>query len=344
MKFKNPDIWDKGSMIMEKAFPILVFIILLFTGTQIAAQERSASPIPQAERGIVQNLAEPWFEVSKDNNILEGAIFDKAGNLLFCDVSERKVKRLTPDKKLDTLVELEELQPGGLAWHGDGRLFIAALDLAAGKGGILAWEPETGKLETIIGTEKGFWPNDLVCDHNGGLYFSDFRGSASKPVGGIYYLHPDLKTISPVIPNMGQANGVALSPDGKTLWATEFAKNRLHRAILTDAVTISPTGSAIPYHFIGAAPDSMRVDARGNVYVALYGQGRAMIFNSNGIPIGQVLLPERENGKNLLSTSLALDPESKAMFIVTSNAEAGQPAGIFKGSSLSSGQKPMNAR
>lgn len=329
---------------MKKATIIFIFVLLIFSGAQTGAQERSLSPIPQAERGLEQSLAEGWFEVSKNNNILEGAIFDKDGKLLFCDVSERKVKRLTPDRKLETLVELAELQPGGLAWHRDGRLFIAALDLAAGKGGILAWEPETGKLESIIGPEKGFWPNDLVCEHNGGLYFSDFRGSASKPAGGIYYLHPDLKTVTPVISNMGQANGVALSPDGKMLWATEFAKNRLHRAILSDATTIPPTGSSIPYHFIGAAPDSMRVDKKGNVYVALYGQGRVMIFNNNGIPIGQVLLPERENGKNLLSTSLAIDPESETMFIVTSNAEAGEPAQIFRGKALSSGQKPINAR
>ena len=53
----------------------------------------------------------------------------------------------------------------------------------------------------------------------------------------------------------------------------------------------------------------MRMDSDGNVYVAMYGQGRILVFNRNGIPIGQVLLPGRENGHKLESTSMALSPE-----------------------------------
>ena len=41
---------------------------------------------------------------------------------------------------------------------------------------------------------------------------------------------------------------------------------------------------------------------------AIYGRGRVLAFNSNGIPIGQVLLPGREAGHNLRSTSLAIRP------------------------------------
>lgn len=108
---------------------------------------------------------------------------------------------------------------------------------------------------------------------------------------------------------MGQANGVALSPEGKTLWATEYARNLLHRVNLESPTSVPLTGSKILYHFTGPAPDSMRVDADGNVYVALVGQGRVLIFNPAGSPIGQVLLPERDKGLNLRSTSLALHPE-----------------------------------
>jgi lactonase len=35
----------------------------------------------------------------------------------------------------------------------------------------------------------------------------------------------------------------------------------------------------------------MRADADGNLYVAIYGQGRVLVFNKNGLPIGQILLP-----------------------------------------------------
>jgi lactonase len=125
------------------------------------------------------------------------------------------------------------------------------------------------------------------------------------------------------------ANGVALSPDGKQLWTTEFGRNLLHRVELADATTITQLGSAVPYRFTGPAPDSMRVDADGNVYVAIYGQGRVLAFNRNGIPIGQVLLPGRSEGHNLQSTSMAIRPGTNDLYVVTNDGQAGEGAGIF---------------
>lgn len=308
-----------------------------FAGTK-AGIEQNPVPIPAAEQGLPTENAREVFVASSSNNILEGAIIDRGGNLLYCDITQKKVMRLTPDKKLSTVVSLPDMGVGGLALSEDGRLFMAGLDLVKRRGAIFAWSPETGKIETIVPIEAGYLPNDLVSAPDGGFYFSDFRGNASDPKGGIYYVSPDFSTITSVIPNLAQANGVAISPDGKTLWATEFAKNRLHRASLEDATSISVIGSSIPYYFIGSAPDSMRVDGKGNVYVAIYGQGRVLVFNSKGIPIGQILLPEREKGLNLLSTSLAVQPDGKDVFIVSSNSEKELPAKIFVAKSPAASQ------
>ena len=301
-----------------------------------AGMGQNPVPIPAAEQGLPTENAREFFVASPGNNILEGAIIDREGNLLYCDVTQKKVMRLTPDKKLSTVVNLPDMGVGGLALSEDGRLFMAGLDLAKREGAILAWSPDTDKIETIIPVEAGFWPNDLVLAPDGGFYFSDFHGSATDASGGVYYVSPDFRSITPVIKNLAQANGVALSPDGKTLWATEFAKNRLHRAQLANATTVSPIGSSIPYHFIGPAPDSMRADGQGNVYVAIYGQGRVMIFNEMGIPTGQILLPDREKGQNLLSTSLAT--QDKDLFIVSSNSETELPAKIFRAASPAHGK------
>ena len=70
-------------------------------------------------------------------------------------------------------------------------------------------------------------------------------------------------------PKLLKAGPVALSPDGTVLWATEYCAGRLHRLDLQDATTPARTGSAIPYHFVGRGPDSMRADADGNVFVAM---------------------------------------------------------------------------
>jgi lactonase len=171
-------------------------------------------------------------------------------------------------------------------------------------------------------------PNDLVLDSQGGFYFSEFRGTSTDPKGGAYYVSPDFKTITPVLPNLAMANGIALSPNGKQSWITEFSRILLHRVELANATTITPIGTAIPYHFTGPAPDSMRVDSDGKVYVAVYGQGRVLVFNKNGIPIGQALLPGTDKGHNLQSTSMAIKPDTNDLYIVTNDANGGERATI----------------
>jgi hypothetical protein len=60
-----------------------------------------------------------------------------------------------------------------------------------------------------------------------------------------------------------------------------------------------------------------------------YGQGRVLVFNKNGIPIGQVLLPGGDDGHNLQSTSMALQPDTNDLYIVTNDGNGGQGATIF---------------
>ena len=293
------------------------------------AQTRGPVPIPPSERGLQTVVAEPWFKVSDEGIVLEGPAFERNGNLLFCDVSGHRVLRLTPDQRLSTVIRLDDLSPGGLAIHEDGRIFMAAMNLAKGTGSILAVKPDGTGLQTIVPVTAGYRPNDLVFDARGGVYFSDFRGISTEPQGGAYYVSPDFQTITPVLPHLAMANGIALSPNGTELWITEFARNLLHRVELAGPAKIATIGTAIPYHFTGPAPDSMRADRDGNLYVAMYSQGRVLAFNKNGFPIGQVLLPGREEGHNLQSTSMALKPGTNDLYIVTNDGNGGQGATIF---------------
>ncbi|MFL6449929.1 MAG: SMP-30/gluconolactonase/LRE family protein [Bryobacteraceae bacterium] len=292
-------------------------------------QTRGPVPIPPSERSLQTVTAEPWFKVSNQGIILEGPAFERNGDLVFCDVSGMRVLRVTPQKQLSTLVTLDGLSPGGLAIQKDGRIFIAAMNLAKQTGSILQVKPDGTGIRTIVPTPDGYMPNDLVLDSEGGFYFSDFRGISTEPNGGAYYVAPDLKTITPVLPHLAMANGIALSPDEKQLWITEFSRNLLHRVELANSISITAIGTAIPYHFTGPAPDSMRVDSEGNLYVAIYGQGRVLVFNKNGIPIGQVLLPGRDEGHNLQSTSMAIKPGTDDLYIVTNDANGGEGATIF---------------
>jgi sugar lactone lactonase YvrE len=101
--------------------------LFAFVATGSYAQQRAAAaglaydpetrgpvPIPPSERGLQTVIAEPWFKVSRESMVLEGAAFERDGNLLFCDVSGRRVMRLTPDKRLSTVIRLDDVSPGDL--------------------------------------------------------------------------------------------------------------------------------------------------------------------------------------------------------------------------------------
>ncbi|YBI71751.1 SMP-30/gluconolactonase/LRE family protein [Klebsiella pneumoniae] len=78
------------------------------------------------------------------------------------------------------------------------------------------------------------------------------------------------RNIHAILPGLAVGNGIAIDPAGSQIWATEHAKNRLHRVRLSDATTVAPFGSVVTYQFTGPAPDGARVDSEGNVYVAIF--------------------------------------------------------------------------
>jgi len=297
---------------------------------------RMPVPLPASERDLPTAVAEPFFKVSDGIVALEGPAFDRQGNLLFVDVYGGRVLRLTPGHELTAIHTDPALHPAGIAVHQDGRIFVAAVgDFAAGT--VIALDAGGGNPRTVLPASAGFVPDDLVFDARGGFYFTDFRGTSTTGTGGVYHVAAGAAEARPILANMCAANGVALSPDGRVLWATEFAGCRLHRVDLDEHGGVARFGATAPYHFIGAAPDSMRTDADGNVYVAMYGQGRVLAFSPRGIPIGQVLLPGRENGRFLKCASLAFVPGSRDMVIVSRDEAGGGGSMIFRAQGFAPG-------
>lgn len=302
---------------------------------------RGLAPIPAAEHDLPTAIAEPYFKVADGQVALEGPAFDRAGNLLFVDIYGGRVLKLSPDRVLTTIHEERGLYPAGIAIHRDGRLFIAAVgppdaDGHLRRGSVIALDADGGNRRVIVPPEAGHVADDLVFDDAGGIYFTDFRGTTTAATGGVFYIPPDFSSVRPVIPNLCAANGVALSPDGKVLWATEYCLNRLHRVDLAAPGMPARHGS-VPYHFIGRAPDSMRTDAAGNAYVAMNYQGRILVFSPFGMPIGQILLPGREDDLWLKSTSLALLPGSRELLIVSRDVIGGNGAMIFSARGVAPG-------
>lgn len=308
-------------------------------GLAYTADTNGLAPIPFAERGLPSVVAENYFKVSDGPAALESPAFDRLGNLFFVDVYEGKVFKLTADRQLSTIFADKTLRPAGLAIHRNGRIYLAGLgDFAAGS--IVSLDPDGRNVQTVLPASAGYVPDDLVFDKKGGIYFTDFKGTPTKPTGGVYYIPAEGGNPVPVIGNMAIANGVALSPDEKVLWSSEFSGGRLHRVDLNERGLGTLTGASVPYHFTGRSPDSMRTDVDGNVYVCMWSQARILVFNPNGVPIGQITLPGREAGQFLKVTSLGFLPGSSEMVIVARDELAGQGAMIFKSRGFAAG-KPL---
>ncbi|KAB0495995.1 SMP-30/gluconolactonase/LRE family protein [Pseudomonas lini] len=283
-----------------------------------------------AEKDLLTITAQPWFKVTGEAWQLEGPAFDRQGNLLFVEVLGGQVLKVDTQGQLQVAVAKNARGSAGLAIHKDGRLFVAGLGNYVDTGNLTVYDANGKKPEVIIDANKGFLVDDLVFDAHGGFYFTDLKGTSTEPTGGVYYVPADHKSIVPILPNMANANGIALSPDGKRLWVTEFGTGLLHRVELKDAQSIAPFGAVVVYRFHGPSPDSMRVDADGNVYVAQYSQGRVLVLNPNGLPIGQILLPGREAGHFLFSTSMALKPGTREVYLVANDGDRGQGSMIFR--------------
>ncbi len=302
------------------------------------AANRTPVPIPPCEAALQTVTAEPWLALADQRIFLEGAVFDRAGNLLFVDMFSGRVLKVAPDKSITTAVDKNKnaITPTGLAIHKDGRLFVAEVgDMATG-GSIVAFSADGSGRKEIVAPSAGYFPDDLVFDSAGGFYFVDLKSSSPEPTGGFYYAAPDGR-ITPILRNLAAANGVALSPDGRTLWVTEYSRNTLHRVTLASATTVARVGTAIAYHFTGPAPDGLRVDADGNVYAAIFQQGRILVFNRNGLPIGQILVPGRDDGRYLLTTSMAFKPGTNEIYFVANDGDGALGATVFRTTGFAKG-------
>jgi lactonase len=297
----------------------------------IQSPEHAYLPIPPSEQSLQSVYAEPWFQVSKEFKQLEGLCFDRAGNLYFLEVFGGTIYKLDmTSMAFSEIYRAEGLNPAAIKIHQDGRLFVCCLgDFTSGE--IFALGPDGIGRETIL---SGYVADDMVFASDGSFYFTHFVGTSCDPTGGVYHVSPDFQTITPVLTKMAGPNGAALSLDETRLWVTETNRNHLNLIELDENKTgIAPYGTSVPYHFTGAhGPDSCCIDSADNLYVAMYGQGRVLIFNRFGMPIGQVLIPGRESGKHLRTTHPLLIPGSNELLICTNDHLGTEGSWIFKAS------------
>ena len=143
-------------------------------------------------------------------------------------------------------------------------------------------------------------PNDLVFKSNGDLYFTDppfglpgtFDDAEKEhPFQGVYRVTPDGE-ITLLTNEIKAPNGIAFSPDEKTLYVTDVSSER--PAWLAYDVNYDGTiSNGRVFHdaaeFVKTekgAPDGMKTDKHGNLFGA--GPGGVYIFSPDGTLLGRL--------------------------------------------------------
>lgn len=290
-------------------------------------------PLPENEKTLPTITAEHFLDVPMDGvtpgrNILEGLCFDRNGNLYFCCSPLGQiyfVNRKT--RELSLFKEWKDTTIAAIKIHKNGDLYVAIT--VSPKGSVVVVVSPDGKIKETLPMPEGHRMDDLVFDDNGGFYLSDISGTLANRSAGIYYMEPDHRTIHAVVKDgMIATNGIALTRDKAHLWVTEYDTSTLHWLELSgDRMSLAPIHNYQPYHFTGVGgPDSITIDEDGNLYVSMTGQGRFLIFNENGYPIGNILIPGREEGHMLKSTHIVVDPFEPVAYMCSADLKTGRSA------------------
>ncbi|GGC48360.1 SMP-30/gluconolactonase/LRE family protein [Chelatococcus reniformis] len=216
----------------------------------------------------------------------EGPVAMGDGSVILCEIVGGRLTRVAADGKTDVVANLGG-GPNGAAIGPDGRIYVCNNGGAQWEGGrIDVVDPRTGKWDVLYDNVDGHrlaGPNDIVFDTDDGFYFTDFGKTEGRVRhrGGIFWAKADGSHIREVIfPFNGDLNGIGLSPDNKTLYATETAAARVWswEIIGPGSVRRRPFPAAEGATLVAQLPgvarfDSMAVSQSGKILVGTLRQG-----------------------------------------------------------------------
>ena len=131
-------------------------------------------------------------------------------------------------------------------------------------------------------------PNDVAVDASGGVYFTASGPWESAPIVGKIFYFASRGEITEVANDIHYANGLALSPDGKTLYCAESEAARIIRfqvgegGNLSDRRLFVRVGSVDETSGMLAYPDGIKVDNAGNLYIGQFSMGRIVVVTPEG--------------------------------------------------------------
>jgi gluconolactonase len=213
---------------------------------------------------------------------LEGPAADAQGSVFFTDIFNNRIMRFDSRTVETSVWRADSGRANGLLFDAQGRL-LACEGYEFGPPGrrrVTRTNMVDGSVEVLTDRFEGAQynaPNDVAACTNGQVFFTDpcygDRRTMQLSHESVYRI--DLNgTVTKVITQTAiqRPNGIALSPDEKTLYVVDSCSivggNRKIWAfdLSSDGV---PSGQRLVFDFApGRGGDGMAVDQRGNLYIA----------------------------------------------------------------------------
>jgi gluconolactonase len=203
---------------------VSTLIIALSFGTPLCGGENPIVPDGAKLEKLYTRTA------NLNGGLTEGPAVAPDGSIYFTDIANGTdaglILRFDPKNGKTTVFTNDSGKANGLWCDADGRL-VACEGSDYGGRCVSRWNLKTAKRETIADRYQGKRfnaPNDLCIDTKGRIYFTDPRYLGDEPRElehrAVYRIDPD-GSIVEVTHQVEKPNGIALSPDEKTLYVVD---------------------------------------------------------------------------------------------------------------------------
>ncbi|MBI3218046.1 MAG: SMP-30/gluconolactonase/LRE family protein [Bacteroidetes bacterium] len=254
-------------------------------------------------------LGQDSLYISKDftkpnlfSSNIEGPAFDKNGNLFVVNYEkDGTVGLVKPNGEAELFLTL----PAGstansIQFNQAGSMFLA--DFTGHQ--VLRVDMKT-KTVTVYAHDLFNQPNDLCINKKGQLFATDPNWKEST--GKLWRIDTGGKAIL-LLDNLGTTNGIALSPDEKTLYVNESVQRNIWSFQVDKNGSLSNKKLLIRFDDFGF--DGMKCDKMGNLYATRYGKGTVVVISPEGKIIREIKL-QGQNCSNLVFGS----PDGKTVFV-----------------------------
>ena len=213
----------------------------------------------------------------------EGPACDAKGNLYFTDIVNNRILIWEPGTQHFRIYRQPSGRANGLLFDAEGRLLACEGNEFGPNDGnrrITRTDLSTGRVEVLTDRYEGKRynaPNDIAARSNGQLFFTDpnyyNRSTMELDHDSVYRIDLDGKVTRIITqPEIQRPNGIALSPDERTLYLVDSCPILGgHRKIWAFDLSAdgTPSGQRLVVDFgKGRGGDGMCVDSEGTLYIA----------------------------------------------------------------------------